>query len=84
MDCYYIGTIVLWSASYIPKGWAACNGAVLPITQYAAVYAVLGTQYGGDGINNFALPNLPTVTDVDKQGVSKYIICLDGYFPPHP
>jgi microcystin-dependent protein len=80
----YIGTIVLWSASYIPVGWAACNGALLPINQNYAAFALLGTTYGGDGINTFALPNLPKVTDVDGYGVSQYIICLQGYFPPHP
>jgi len=41
-----------------PKGWALCNGQVLPINQNAALFSLLGTTYGGDGVTTFALPNL--------------------------
>lgn len=78
----YIGTIMLWAAHFAPRGWAFCDGKVLEIRQYQAAYSLLGTTYGGDGRSTFALPNLPTVKDVDNQGESKYIICLEGYYPP--
>jgi len=54
----YLGEIRLFSGSYAPKGWALCNGALLPINQYSALYALLGNQFGGDGTRTFALPNL--------------------------
>lgn len=81
MDAY-IGTIILWAGSYAPQGWAFCDGKTLPVNQYQAVAVVLGNNYGGDGYTTFALPNLPTVVDTDGKGVSRYIICLQGYFPP--
>lgn len=46
------------SANKIPRGWRLCDGAVLNINQYVAVYAILGAAYGGDGISTFALPDL--------------------------
>jgi microcystin-dependent protein len=80
MDAF-IGTIMLFGGSYAPDGWAYCNGDLLLIQRNAALYSLLGIQYGGDGINNFALPNLPTVKDTDGKGESKYIICLNGLYP---
>lgn len=44
--------------NYPPRGWAQCNGQLLPIAQNQALFALLGTQYGGDGIRTFGLPNL--------------------------
>lgn len=52
--------------------------------QNRALFSILWDRYGGDGNNTFALPNLPTVKDVDGKGESKYIICLEGYYPPRP
>jgi microcystin-dependent protein len=46
------------SFNYAPKGWAFCNGQLLPINQNQALFSLLGTTYGGDGRVNFALPNL--------------------------
>jgi len=45
------------SFGFAPQGWALCNGQTLPINQNQALFAILGTQYGGDGIRTFALPN---------------------------
>src|SRR5476649_2642463 len=45
------------SFGFAPKGWADCNGQLLPINQNQALFSLLGTTYGGNGINNFALPN---------------------------
>ncbi|MBI3145177.1 MAG: tail fiber protein [Pseudogulbenkiania sp.] len=58
MDEAYIGTIVLWSGIRIPQNWHVCDGSLLPIQQYAALYSLIGTTYGGDGRTNFALPDL--------------------------
>jgi microcystin-dependent protein len=46
------------SFNYAPRGWALCNGQLLPINQNQALFSLLGTTYGGNGQNNFALPNL--------------------------
>jgi microcystin-dependent protein len=48
----------MFSFGFPPKGWALCNGQLLPINQNQALFALLGTTYGGDGRVNFALPNL--------------------------
>lgn len=54
----FIGEIRVFASSVVPKGWAACNGQLLPLNQNQALYAILGTTYGGNGTTNFALPNL--------------------------
>jgi len=54
----YLGMIMIWPLSWAPQGWQFCNGSLLSIQQYAALYSLLGTVYGGDGKNNFALPDL--------------------------
>ena len=58
MDDYYIGTVLLWTGSFVPRNWALCDGTLLNITQNPALYAILGTRYGGDGRNTFQLPDL--------------------------
>lgn len=55
---YYIGEIRMFAGLKPPSGWAFCNGMTLPINGNEALYALLGTLYGGDGRTNFALPNL--------------------------
>lgn len=54
----FLGEIRLMSFPAPPKGWALCNGQFLPINQYAALFSLIGTSYGGNGLNTFALPNL--------------------------
>lgn len=54
----FLGEIRMFAFSNIPKGWVPCNGQVLPITQNQALYSIIGKTYGGDGVTNFALPNL--------------------------
>ncbi|MDE2155998.1 MAG: phage tail protein [Xanthomonadaceae bacterium] len=54
----YIGQIMLAGFGFPPKGFAACNGQLLPINQNQALFSLLGTQYGGNGTTNFALPDL--------------------------
>lgn len=57
MDAY-IGDIRLFAGSYAPVGWILCNGTLLSISEYDAVFAVIGTTYGGDGVTTFAVPDL--------------------------
>ncbi len=54
----FLSEIRLMSFGFPPKGWALCNGQLLPINQNQALFSLLGTTYGGDGRVNFALPNL--------------------------
>ncbi len=54
----FLSEIRIMSFGFPPKGWALCNGQLLPINQNQALFSLLGTTYGGDGRTNFALPNL--------------------------
>src|SRR6266852_2366411 len=54
----FIAEIKIISWNFPPKGWAFCNGQLLPINQNQALFSILGTTYGGDGRVNFGLPNL--------------------------
>jgi microcystin-dependent protein len=54
----FLGEIRIFAFDFAPSGWAMCNGQILPISQNTALFSLLGTTYGGDGQNNFALPNL--------------------------
>jgi microcystin-dependent protein len=54
----FLSEIRIMSFNFAPKGWALCNGQLLPINQNQALFSLLGTTYGGNGQTNFALPNL--------------------------
>lgn len=54
----FIGSIVLFAGNFAPVGWAFCQGQILPIAQNSALFAILGTTYGGNGQTTFALPDL--------------------------
>src|SRR5271165_5209905 len=54
----FLSEIKMFSFGFPPKGWAMCNGQLLPINQNQALFSILGTTYGGNGQTNFALPNL--------------------------
>ncbi len=58
MGTPYLSEIRIMSFNYPPKGWAQCNGQTMAINQNAALFALLGTTYGGNGTTTFALPNL--------------------------
>jgi microcystin-dependent protein len=58
MSSPYLSEIRIMSFNFPPKGWAFCNGQLLPINQNQALFSLLGTMYGGNGTVNFALPNL--------------------------
>ena len=81
MDQAFIGTIVLVSFNFAPQGWFLCNGQTLPINQYQALFALIGTTYGGNGTTTFALPKLNA--DALQQGLN-YVISAVGVFPTRP
>jgi microcystin-dependent protein len=56
----FLAEIRMMSFPFAPRGWAVCNGQLLPINQNQALFSLLGTTFGGDGRVNFALPNLQT------------------------
>ncbi len=64
----FIGEIKMVSFNFAPKGWALCNGQILPINQNQALFAILGTTYGGDGRTTFALPDLRGRTPISASG----------------
>lgn len=78
---YYIGTVGLFAFNFAPEGWFECNGAMLNIVQYQALYALIGTTYGGDGRTTFALPNL---RGAEPDPNMRYYISWQGLFPPRP
>jgi microcystin-dependent protein len=62
----YIGQITMVGFNFAPRGWARCDGAILPINGNETLYAVIGSQYGGNGVNNFALPDMRGRVPVHK------------------
>ena len=62
----FVGEIRVVPFNFAPQGWALCTGQILPISQYAALFSLLGTQFGGNGTSNFALPNLQGSAPVDQ------------------
>src|SRR5215468_4860592 len=58
MSSPFIGEIRMFAGNFAPAGWAFCNGALIPISENDALFNLIGTTYGGDGQNTFALPNL--------------------------
>ncbi|AVS76538.1 phage tail protein [Paracidovorax cattleyae] len=62
-----LGQIILWATPWIPRGWAICNGTLLSIQQNVALFSLIGTTYGGDGVNTFALPDLRNRVPVGSQ-----------------
>jgi microcystin-dependent protein len=74
----FIGQITLFAFDFAPRGWAPCAGQVLPINQNQALFALLGTNFGGDGRTTFALPDLRGKEPVAS---TQYCIALQGVFP---
>jgi microcystin-dependent protein len=58
MSDQFVAEIRMFGCNFAPNGWALCNGQILSISQNTALFSLLGTQYGGNGSTNFALPNL--------------------------
>jgi len=74
----FIGQVELFAFTFAPPGWAACEGQLLSISQYTALFSLLGTTFGGDGQTTFALPDLRGKAPGD--GLT-YSIALQGIFP---
>jgi microcystin-dependent protein len=64
MGVPYMSEIRIMSFGFAPKGWAQCDGQLLPINQNQALFSLLGTTYGGNGQTNFALPDFRTRTPI--------------------
>ena len=62
----FLGEIMIIGFNFAPRGWAYCDGQLLPINQNQSLYSLLGTTYGGDGRTTFALPDLRSRTPVHK------------------
>ncbi len=92
----FVAEIRIFPFNFAPKGWAFCNGQLLPISQNTALFSLLGTFYGGDGRSTFALPNLqgnvplgqgqgPGLSDyvIGQQGGSPFVTLLQSEMPAH-
>lgn len=82
----YLGEIRMFAGNFAPLGWALCNGQLLSIAEYDALFSLLGTTYGGDGMTHFALPDLqgripihpsPSYPQGSKGGVEQVTLILN-------
>lgn len=77
----FVAEIRIFPFNFAPKGWAFCNGQLLPLSQNTALFSLLGTTYGGDGKSTFALPNLQGSAPIHAgqgQGLSLYDLGQEG------
>jgi microcystin-dependent protein len=92
----FIGQIALFGFNFAPKGWALCEGQLLPLSQNTALFSILGTTYGGDGKSTFALPDLrgrvapgagqgPGLSgyDIGESGGAPTVALLESEMPVH-
>jgi microcystin-dependent protein len=92
----FVAEIRIFPFNFAPKGWAWCNGQLLPISQNTALFSLLGTTYGGDGKSTFALPNLQgrapmhpsqgpglSLHDLGEMGGSETVTLLPSEIPAH-
>jgi microcystin-dependent protein len=92
----FVAEIRIFPFNFAPTGWAWCNGQILPISQNTALFALLGTTYGGDGKSTFALPNLQgsapmhpgqgpglSLHDLGETGGSDTVTLLESEIPAH-
>jgi microcystin-dependent protein len=92
----FVAEIRIFPFNFPPKGWASCDGQLLPISQNTALFSLLGTTYGGDGKSNFALPNLQgnapmhpgqgpglSLHDLGETGGSETVTLLESEMPNH-
>lgn len=73
----YIGQILTFAGNFTPLNYVPCNGQLLPISQYSTLYNLIGTTYGGDGVNTFAAPDLRSRVPVHNgqgSGLSVYVL----------
>ena len=92
----FVAEIRIFAGNFAPKGWALCNGQLMPISQNTALFSLLGTTYGGDGKSNFALPNLQgsapmqagqgpglSLRDLGETGGEQTVTLLQTEMPAH-
>jgi microcystin-dependent protein len=92
----FVAEIRIYPFNFAPKGWAFCDGQLLPLSQNTALFSLLGTTYGGDGKSNFALPNMQGNTpmhpgqgpglslhDLGETGGSETVTLLESEIPQH-
>src|SRR6201990_2209541 len=92
----FVAEIRIFPFNFAPKGWATCDGQLLPISQNTALFSLLGTTYGGDGKSTFALPNLQRSAPMQpgqgcvlsdrflgKQAGESVVQLLQGEMPVH-
>jgi microcystin-dependent protein len=92
----FVAEIRMFGFNFAPRGWAFCNGQLIPISQNTALFSLLGTNYGGDGRTNFALPNLQSASalgadqgpglslrSVGESGGSAAVSLLESQVPAH-
>lgn len=92
----FVAEIRIFPFNFAPKGWAFCDGQILPLSQNTALFSLLGTTYGGDGKSNFALPdmqgNVPmhpgqgpglSLHDLGETGGSQTVTLLESEIPSH-
>ena len=73
----FVGQIIMCGFNFAPSGYALCNGQLMQISQNTALFSLIGTTYGGDGVQTFALPNLQSQLPVNQgqgPGLSPYVI----------
>jgi microcystin-dependent protein len=93
----FVAEIRIYPFNFAPKGWAFCNGQLLPLSQNTALFSLLGTTYGGDGKSTFALPDLQgrapmhpgqgpglSLHDLGETGGSETVTLLESEMPSHP
>jgi len=92
MSTPFMAEIKIISWNFPPKGWAFCNGQLLPINQNQALFSILGTTYGGDGRVNFALPDLrgrvpiyqgPNFSTLGEKGGEEFHTLIQTEMPQH-
>jgi microcystin-dependent protein len=77
----YLGEVRIFAGNFPPQDWAPCNGQLMAISQHMALFSILGTTYGGDGITHFALPDLQGRVPVHAgqgPGLSPYVLGQTG------
>jgi microcystin-dependent protein len=87
----YLGEIRVVGFNFAPVGWTMCDGQLLAISQYDALFALIGTTYGGDGVNTFALPNLQSRVaihpglgfEMGQQGGTETVTVEAAQMPSH-
>lgn len=77
----FLGEIRLFGFNFCPAGWVPAAGQLLPITQYNALFLLYGASFGGDGVTNFALPNLNGRAPYGWDESVHWCVAMTGTFP---